>query len=189
MANTRKVLQRFNLYTDGVTKLGVARSVTPPDLSVVATPYRGAGMDGSVPIDMGIGGLMFSFDLYDYDTRLVKALGFKRGTQFKVECRAALEEQDGTVEPRIYKAAGMIVRTGPGDLVADDGAGNIPAISADIECVFYEERHNGEEIAYIDLLNNIRRMGGQDRNEALRNAIGGRGGATRSGPATQLAGF
>lgn len=173
MANSRTVLQRFNLLLNGVSKLGVARSVTPPDVAVQVARYRGAGMDGSLPVDMGIAEMMFGFELYDYDPAVLENLGFRSGQQYRLEARAALEPQSGAVALRVFRAAGMLTRVSPGQLVADDGAGNFPVLTGEVDCTFYSEHHAGKELAYIDLINNVRRIGGTDRAEPLRSVLGG----------------
>lgn len=53
MALPRK-LKLINLFIDGVSYLGVVQSVTLPKLTRKLENYRGGGMNGSAPVDLGL---------------------------------------------------------------------------------------------------------------------------------------
>lgn len=53
MALPRK-LKHMNLFNDGLSYLGVVKSVTLPKLTRKLENYRGAGMNGSAPVDFGL---------------------------------------------------------------------------------------------------------------------------------------
>lgn len=53
MALPRK-LKLMNLFIDGVSYLGVVQSVTLPKLTRKLENYRGGGMNGSTPVDLGL---------------------------------------------------------------------------------------------------------------------------------------
>lgn len=53
MALPRK-LKLMNLFIDGVSYLGVVQSVTLPKLTRKLENYRGGGMNGSAPVDLGL---------------------------------------------------------------------------------------------------------------------------------------
>ena len=53
MALPRK-LKMMNLFNDGMSYMGVATAVTLPKLTRKLENYRGAGMNGSAPIDFGL---------------------------------------------------------------------------------------------------------------------------------------
>ena len=53
MALPRK-LKNINLFNDGNSYLGVAKSVTLPPLARKMEGYRGGGMNGTVKADLGM---------------------------------------------------------------------------------------------------------------------------------------
>lgn len=53
MAMPRK-LKLMNVFLNGYSYQGVAKSVTLPKLTRKLENYRGAGMNGSAPVDLGL---------------------------------------------------------------------------------------------------------------------------------------
>ena len=53
MALPRK-LKYLNLFNDGLSYMGVVSSVTLPKLTRKLENYRGGGMNGAAPVDMGL---------------------------------------------------------------------------------------------------------------------------------------
>ena len=68
MALPRK-LKNMNLFNEGATYMGVAKSVTLPKLTRKMESWRGAGMNGPVKVDHGLGddGLQLEWTLAGWD--------------------------------------------------------------------------------------------------------------------------
>lgn len=47
-------LKYLNLFNDGLSYMGVVSSVTLPKLTRKLENYRGGGMNGSAPVDLGL---------------------------------------------------------------------------------------------------------------------------------------
>ncbi|EJH3413557.1 phage tail protein, partial [Escherichia coli] len=61
MAMPRK-LKLMNVFLNGYSYQGVAKSVTLPKLTRKLENYRGAGMNGSAPVDLGLDDDALSMD-------------------------------------------------------------------------------------------------------------------------------
>ena len=72
-----KKLKHMNLFNDGNSYLGVAKSATLPTLARKMEAYRGGGMDGPVKVDLGHSddGLQFEWTLGGWDLIALRQFG------------------------------------------------------------------------------------------------------------------
>ena len=72
-----KKLKHLNLFNDGNSYLGVAKSITLPVLGRKLESYRGGGMDGPVKVDLGHSddGLQLEWTLGGWDLIAVRQFG------------------------------------------------------------------------------------------------------------------
>lgn len=165
-----KKLKYFNVYINGASYVGQVESFTPPKLTRKLENFRGGGMPGSVPIDLG----------YDDDALVVEwSIG---GLAYEV-----LKQHGGLLNGVTLRFAGAyqqddsedytkveIIMTGRhkeqdrGEL--KQGESNSTKITT--HCTYYKEIINNEESAEIDFINMIDKIGGIDRLVQARQAIG-----------------
>lgn len=144
MAMPRK-LKLMNVFMDGYSYMGVAKSMTLPKLTRKLENYRGAGMNGSAPVDLGLDDdapIRFAGSYQRDDTGEVVAV--------EVSMRGRIKEID----------------TGEGKQGEDTEA------KLSVACTYFKLSLDGKELVEIDTINMIERVNGTDRLEQHRRNIG-----------------
>lgn len=165
-----KKLKYFNVYVNGTSYMGEIESFTPPKLTRKLENYRGGGMPGVAPIDLG----------YDDDALTLEwSIG---GLAYQV-----LEKHGGLINGVTLRFAGAYQKDDSEDFVKVEiivngrhkehdrgelkqGESNSTKITT--QCTYYKEIIDNEEITEIDFINMIDKVGGKDRLEQARRAIG-----------------
>jgi len=171
MALPRK-LKYLNLFNDGLSYMGIVSSVTLPKLTRKLENYRGGGMNGSAPVDMGL----------DDDALNVEwAIGGLPDDQLWGQYAAA---SASTVPLRF---CGSYQRDDTGDVVAveivlrgrhkemdfgEQKQGEDTETKITTQCTYYKLTIDGKERIEIDTINMIERVNGVDMLERHRRNIG-----------------
>lgn len=170
MALPRK-LKHMNLFNDGVSYLGVAKSVTLPVLSRKMEAYRAGGMAGPVKIDHGLSddGLQLEWTLGGLDLTVLRQFGIASASG--VLLRFAGEYQQDDTGDAV--AVEVVVRGRHEEIdMGDAEPGEDTEHSITTTCSYYKLSVNGAVEIEIDLLNMVEIVGGVDRLAASRAAIG-----------------
>lgn len=168
MANIVQQFKALNAYVDGVSYLGRVSAFSPAQLAIETEPYRSGGMDVGVPLDTGMKEMEVSLKLNGVHRQVYEQFG-KATSDTRIEVRGALEDYDGLVTQVIWNMVGMI-KTLPTEAL--QGQGEVPAMTIMMGLNFYEIKFDGDEVVYIDAINMIRRINGEDRLDHIRAAIG-----------------
>lgn len=165
-----KKLKYFNLFVNGTSYVGQVESVSPPKLTRKLENFRGGGMPGPAPIDLG----------YDDDALVVDwTIG---GLAYEV-----LQQHGGLINGATLRFAGAYQKDDSEDFIKVEiiivgrhkehdrgelkqGESNSTKITS--QCTYYKETVDNETIAEIDFINMIDKVGGRDRLEQARRAIG-----------------
>lgn len=171
MALPRK-LKLMNLFIDGTNYLGVVQSVTLPKLTRKLEKYRGGGMNGAAPVDLGLDddALAAEFSLGGFPDDVIWSL-YAAATASAVPLRfAGSYQRDDTGEtvPVEVVLRGRQKEIDTGD--AKQGEDTESKIS--IDCTYYRLTLNGKELVEIDTLNLIEKVNGVDKLEEHRRNIG-----------------
>ena len=155
MAMPRK-LKYLNTFLDGVSYLGVIESVTLPKLTRKLENYRGGGMSGSAPVDLGLDDAIWSlFGAVGTGTLLRFAGSYQRDdtgetVAVEVETRFKVKEVDN----------------------GESKQGEDTSSKLSLVCTYYKLTMNGKELVEIDVLNMIEKVNGVDRLDQHRRNIG-----------------
>lgn len=165
------VLKELNAYIDGTDYLGKVLSFTRPKLSRKMEAYRAGGMGGSVSIDYGLDddALQAEWTIGGYMQQLLKQYGAVgvAGVQLRF---AEAYQRDDTEE---VDAVEIILRGRHSEIDRGESKpGEKTEWKITTKCVYYKETLNGETLIEIDLLNAKQMIGGVDKYEAIRRAIG-----------------
>ncbi|KFK93379.1 MULTISPECIES: phage major tail tube protein [unclassified Serratia (in: enterobacteria)] len=171
MALPRK-LKYLNLFNDGLSYMGVVSSVTLPKLTRKLENYRGGGMNGAAPVDLGL----------DDDALTVEwTIGGLPDDALWSQYAAA---SAATVPLRF---CGSYQRDDTGDVVAveivlrgrhkemdfgDQKQGEDTETKISTQCTYYKLTVDGKERIEIDTINMIERVNGVDMLEQHRRNIG-----------------
>lgn len=170
MALPRK-LKHLNVFLNGLDYHGVAESVTLPKITRKFEAWRGAGMNGSVQIDMGLddGALTLNWTLGGYDAAPYKLMGSPVIDAVMVRFAGSLQRDD-TDE---VSAIEVVVRGRNKEIDAGDSKeGDNTSLKITTECTYYKLTMDGEDLIEIDVPNMIEKVGGVDNMAAHRKAIG-----------------
>lgn len=164
----RDVIKNLNLFVDGRGYAGQIDEYAPPDLTLLIEDYRGGGLDGPLPIEMGQEAMETSFSLISYPANVLKLWGVAQGETVPLTARGVLESFDGGTKPLVHEMRGLItsLQRGPWQ------PGQKPALNIQMRLSYYKEVIDGELIHEIDIPNMIRIVEGVDRLAAQRSALG-----------------
>lgn len=162
-------LRDFILYNGADKMVGRIESFTPPTLEVMKEDMRFAGMDTSMPVDMGMVALEATWITSGIDKGMYGAFGLMNGLRTSVIVRAALVDPvTGIAKPVQHKLVGNITKLEPAAYQVGQKAG----ITVSMSLVFYEVMHSGLPITTIDVINGIRIINGVDQLAQLRAYTG-----------------
>lgn len=170
MAMPRK-LKNMNLFNNGTSYMGVAKSATPPPLSRKMEGYRGGGMNGPVKADLGWSddGIQFEWKTGGLDLIVLKQFGMIKADGVMLRFAGAYQ-QDDTAE---VSAVEIVVRGRHETIDMGEAApGEDTEHSITTTCTYYKLIVNGEVLIEVDLLNFIEIIDGVDMLAEQRKAIG-----------------
>ncbi len=170
MALPRK-LKNMNMFNDGNSYVGVAKTVTLPPLSRKMEGYRGAGMNGPVKVDLGLSddGIQLEWTCGGLDLQVLRQFGVTRADGVQLRWTGAFQRDDtGEVS-----AAEVVVRGRHEELGFGDGEpGEDTEQTITTTCSYYKLTVDNEVLVEIDILNMIEIVDGEDRLAEQRAAIG-----------------
>lgn len=164
----RDILKNYAAFVDGRGYAGEVTEYNPPDIALQTEDFRAGGMDGSVPLDMGLQGLTTSFVLSKYDFDVLGLWGVAEGSDVPFTIRAAIESYDGTVKPLVHVMRGKITTFARGTWTP----GSMAGLTVTMGLHYYKETLGGQVTHEIDIINMIRIVNGTDRLAAQRAAMG-----------------
>jgi uncharacterized protein len=170
MAMPRK-LKNLNLFNDGNSYLGVAKSVTLPALARKMESYRGGGMNGPVKADLGFSddGIQFEWKTGGIDLISLRQFGTVNASGVALRFSGPYQ-QDDTGEVSNVE---VVVRGRHETIeMGDAQPGEDTEHSMTTTCTYYKLTVDGEEVIEIDLLNFVEKVNGVDMLEKHRAAMG-----------------
>ena len=170
MAMPRK-LKNLNLFNEGNSYVGVAKSVTLPALGRKMESYRGGGMNGPVKADLGMSddGIQFEWKTGGLDLISLKQFGAVNASSVGLRFSGTFQQDDtGDIS-----AVEVILRGRHESIeMGEAKPGDDTEHSIKTTCTYYKLVVDNEEIIEIDLLNFIEKVNGVDLLEKQRSALG-----------------
>ena len=166
-----KKLKHMNIFNDGNSHQGEAKSVTLPNLTRKLEAFRAAGMDGPVKADLGMGddGIQLSYVLGGWSLIALRQYGAVRADGVMPRFMGSVQRDD-TGE---ISAVEVVVRGRHEEI---DGGDSTPGEDTEhtitTACTYYKLTVDGEVIIEIDLLNFVFIVDGVDLLEQHRRNIG-----------------
>ena len=162
-------LKNFRVFNDGQDYLGVASEVELPKLKMAGEEYRGAGQLAPVDIDLGLEklemtttyggivvGVLRQFGLTRVDGAMLRFVGAYQGDQLL----------SGTAAELVVRGRHMEIDPGSAK-AGDDTEWKVQSTLAYMKWTL-----NGTVEVEIDVLNNVYRIGGEDRMAFVRSVLG-----------------
>ncbi|MEE9946538.1 phage major tail tube protein [Pseudomonas sp. p106] len=170
MALPRK-LKNLNTFHDGVSYMGITKSVTLPVLGRKMEAYRGAGMNGPVKADLGFSddGLQLEWKIGGVDDQVIKQFANQSASGLMIRFSGSYQRDDtaavSTVEVVVR---GRHETIDMGEAVSGEDTEHTITTT----CSYYKLTIDGSVLVEIDLLNFIENVNGVDMLAAQRRAIG-----------------
>lgn len=170
MAMPRK-LKNQNIFNDANSYQGVAKTITLPDLTRKLEMWRGAGMDGAVGADLGMGddGLKIEWTVGGLDLISLRQYGTTNASGVPLRWAGAYQQDDTGVVTKVE-----VIARGRHETYSfgDAEAGEDTEHTITTVCTYYKLIVDGNEEIEIDLLGMIFKVNGVDILEEQRSAIG-----------------
>ncbi len=166
-----KKLKHMNLFNDGNSYQGVAKSVTLPNLARKMEAFRGGGMDGPVKVDLGHSddGIELKFTLGGWDLTVMRQYGTVRADGVPLRFAGSVQRDDtGEISAVEVTVRGRYEEIGFGD--AAPGEDTEHEITT--TCTYYKLTVDSVDIVEIDLLNFVFIVDGVDLLAKHRQNIG-----------------
>ena len=165
------VLRDFVLYNGADRQVGRIDNFKPPPLKSMIEKFRGAGMDSTMPVDMGMEELVASWTCSGIDRLTYQGFGLMNGVRTTIKVRAAVVDPvTGIAKPVFHTMIGLIDELDPSDYKPGDRA----TIGTKMSCTYYKLEHTipGLPLIEVDVINGVRIINGVDQLAALRALVG-----------------
>ncbi|MEM8554393.1 MAG: phage major tail tube protein [Pseudomonadota bacterium] len=161
-----RTIRNYNAFLGGTSFMGLITEGQLPQLQLQTEDYRGAGMDASVAIDMGMQAMTASATFAEWNNTLMTLIGTHESLVLRPAAAAQVDNQD--VDAMVFTITGLWTQLNP-DVLRGGQAANIQ-LTCGVH--YYHGEQNGTELWDIDIENGIRKIGGTDQLAAIRAAMG-----------------
>jgi P2 family phage contractile tail tube protein len=159
-----RTIRNFNIYFQDDGWAGICSEVELPDLEIKSEDFRGGGMDMAVPIDMGMEIPELGFTMEEHAGTIIDKFG-----QSDLIGRFSAAQTNGrdAVRPYQIEFRGAFFQAPLGTVSPGDKS----PMKGTIKCTRLVIKLNGAEVAYIDAIEGVRRIGGKDYLKDIKAAI------------------
>lgn len=167
---THATLQ-FNVYKDGYRMLGLA-SVDLPSLSAMTAELKGAGIAGTV--DLPLKGMFQAMSMtLNFNTVTSDTPSILTPLSHHIELWSAVQDPNSDTGALTACQHKIITRSTPKNLTLGKIApAEAQGRALEYELTYFKEIYKGKDLIEIDKLNNVYRVGGEDVNSDILEAIG-----------------
>lgn len=162
-------LKNYNLFNEGESYLGRVAEIVPPKLTAKMEEWRGGGMDAPIDVDLGMEKLTMEWTCGGYERQVLTQFGALRHDAVGLRFAGGLQGEDSDT----VHAVEIVVRGRHSEIdfgtakAGDDTAKKIMSTLS-----YYRLSIDGEVLVEIDVINMRKMIGGVDRMESLRTALG-----------------
>lgn len=160
-----RTIKNYNAFVDGVGYAGRVTEGMAPAIKIKTEKHRGAGMDGSLAIDMGMEDLTASLTVVEYIPALLTLIGTRKNLVLRP---AQLGEEDFEADTIIHTCGGRWTELDPGTLKPGDPTALKLVCAVD----YYRLDMNGQTLIDIDIEGGKRVIDGVDQLAGIREAMG-----------------
>lgn len=158
-------LKAFNMYQDGDSYAGRCDTFTLPALAFLMEEHRAGGMDAPIELELGMEAMRATFVVSDNDDKLFKLMG---QSNIPIALRGAVQAQGKDPEAVVVNLRGMLISKEDSEWVP----GQKSTTTYTMALQFFRYRQDAVELCEIDIINMVRKFGGEDQLKKLRTAIG-----------------
>ncbi|MBR7782688.1 phage major tail tube protein [Undibacterium luofuense] len=162
-------LKNFNLFNDGISYLGQVPELTLPKLSRKMEDYVAGGMTGPIEVDYVNEKIELDWTAGGLLVDALQQYGAITHNAVQLRFAGAYQRDDsGEVD-----AVEIVVRGRHKEIeMGNAKMGDKSDHKYKTTCSYYKLTVNGEDIIELDFINGVEVVGGVDRTEEIRRAIG-----------------
>lgn len=163
-------LKNFRTFVDGESYVGVAKDLTLPKIATAGEDYRGGGMLGALPVDLGLEKLEIEETYGGIVPAIVAQLGNPSSDGSMVRFVGAYQsDDDGSVKAAELVVRGRLVELDPGSAEAGkDTEWKVKRSVAYLKWIV-----DGQKMLEIGIKEMIFEVNGVDRMAQIRAALEG----------------
>ena len=163
------VLKNFNVFVDGDSYAGVAKTLSLPEIAKTTEEFRGAGMIGSIDLDMGFEKLDATITYTGIDIRHFAQLAKCAVDAVPIRFVGAYERQDTCqhVVREVYMRGSVTNMQ-----LGDQELGSINEQDLTYSVTYLRVVDDGVELLELDVVNGIFNVGGIDKTSEINNLLG-----------------
>lgn len=166
MIQLPRILKDFNIFVNGSSFAGRAKTCKPPEIKVETESERYAGMDGKVKHDMGLEDMDCSLKMAELTPELAKLVGLLDEVPITIYGYAETSPGGSTAEV-VLTMRGRVFTQEVGELES----GKKTEITYNISATAYKETIDRVVTKDIDFLSGRRVIGGVDVLAGKRKAL------------------
>ena len=167
MAKLPSVLVDINAFFKDESYAGLCNTMTLPKVVTKTIDQTMAGVAGDIERDVGkLEKLECEVTITDYSGKVIDLVGSRTSRDEVFTVRGAVD-MDGTIKTVIVRQQGFWKSLEFNEWKPESEATNKFAIAVEM----FEVEIDGKEVIHIDKMNNVFRINGTDRNQAIREAL------------------
>ncbi|MCF1458083.1 MAG: phage major tail tube protein [Shewanella sp.] len=167
MAKLPTVLVDMNVFLKDESYAGLCNTATLPKIVTKTIDQVLAGVAGDIERDVGkLEKLESELTISDYAAKVIDLVGDRASRDEVITLRGALDT-DGAIKTVIVRLQGFWKSLELNEWKPESEATTKFAVAV----TMFELEIDGKEVIHIDKLNNVFRINGRDRNDAIRQAL------------------
>ena len=164
----RKLVDFMGVY-EGIPLAGLVPKIVLPSLARKLEDYNAGGLGGPVKLDLGQEGLQLGLTLTQQQREVLNGYGTASASAVQFRFMGAYQSDDTQQIEQVEIA--VRGRIGKIDFGTAERA-KVSETEVEMPLTYFRYTSNGAVVIEIDLIANVMRVNGVDRNAEIRRAIG-----------------
>lgn len=164
-----RTLKNMNVFVDGDSFAGVAKTVTLPKITKKTEDYRGAGMIGDVALSLGYEKMECGVTYAGFDPRQYQQLAVCGTSDLPIRFVSIYERQDTcSIQNVEYYMRGQAIEVDGGDSTL----GELSEFKSMYNVTYMRLEVDGQQVFELDFINGIETFGETDLFDEIKRLLG-----------------
>ena len=169
MAALPRTLKNMNVFVDGESWAGTAKTITLPKITKKTEDFRGAGMIGDVALSLGYEKLECNITYAGFDPRQYRQLAVCGTSDLPIRFVGMYERQDTCGKQSVeYYMRGQAIEVDAGDATL----GELSEFKSMYNVTYMRLMVDGQQIFELDFINGIEVYGEENLVEEILRLLG-----------------
>lgn len=164
-----RTLKNMNVFVDGSSFAGVAKTITLPKITKKTEDFRGAGMIGEVALDLGYEKMECEVTYAGFDPRQYQQLSRCGVSDLPIRFVQIHERQDTcAIQNAEVYMRGQAIEVDPGDSTL----GEMGEYKSTYSVTYMRLEVDGQQVFELDFINGIETFGETDLFDEIKRLLG-----------------